>query len=648
MIPFVAASLISALAALALTEVYQLQVRHRQEAARVDVVAHLGAVRGLLEGALTAPLLVTRGLVANIIQHGDVSDANFAGTAAIVLMDYPSIRNLTLARGTVIAAVYPLTANQAVLGVDYRSRADQWATVERAIQSRRPVVAGPVNLIQGGSALIGRVPIFLPAKKGGDPSLFGLLSVVIDIPSIFASAGISQDDVPIAVAIRGHDGLGRAGGMVWGDEAIFDRDAVEMDVTLPDGTWRLAATPRDGWEVTNGELRVTRLLGGALWLFVAFASFGTAFYAMSLRCARGRIAESEERYRALVETAPMAVCVHRDGRIIFANTEAHRMVGAPDADGLVGANVLDLVHPESKALAEERISSVMAEGGKSPVAAYDCVTLDGRIINADVASTRVMLDGRPAVLSLIHDVTLQHRAAAERERLVLSLQRSNEDLQQFAYIASHDLQEPLRNVASYVQLLARRYRGRLDHDADEFIGYAVGGARRMQEMITDLLEYSRIQEEGDAGGTTDSRKVVERVLSDLAIVIDESGALVEVDQLPMICCREHELGRIFLNLIGNAIKYRRPDIIPRVRISAHWDDRFWTFSVTDNGIGIAPEYYEQIFSLFTRLHPRSSFGGTGIGLAICRKLIQHNGGRIWVEAGEGQGSRFRFTLPAAR
>ena len=646
LVPFGAAVLISVLAALTLLEVYQLQVGRRHEAARADVVAQLGAIRARLEGTLTAPLLITRGLVANIIQRGGITDAEFSENAAILLTDYPMIRNITLARGTVISAVYPVTANRAVLGVDYRSRADQWVSVERAISSRRPVVAGPVQLIQGGTALIGRVPIFLPGMGRGDSKFYGLISVVIDIPSVFSGAGIGNGGLPITLAIRGRDGLGAAGSMIWGDPSVFAANAVEMDVSLPDGSWRMGGLPKDGWSGSDGELQLTRLLGGFLWFVVVLASFGTAFYASSLRRARERIAESEERYRALMETAPVAVCVHRDGKIIFANSATARLIGAEDAGRLEGLSVMDVVHPDCHELARIRIASVMSDGGQNPPTEQKFITLDGRIIDADVISSRVMLNGRPAVLSILRDVTLEHQAAAERDRLVGGLQRSNDDLQQFAYIASHDLQEPLRNVASYVQLLGKRYQGRLDSDADEFIAYAVDGAKRMQEMITDLLDYSRLQVEGEESVPTDSRKVVDRVLSDLSAHISDCDALVELGALPVVLCREHELGRIFLNLVGNALKYRRQDVPPRIQILARLSDRVWTFSVSDNGIGISPEYRDKVFSLFTRLHSRRSYGGTGIGLAICRKLIQHNGGQIWVEESSAGGCCFKFTLAA--
>lgn len=644
-LPFVVAGVISLLAVVALMEVYRLQAERREETVRADVVSHLSAIRSRLEGVLTEPLLVTRGLQADIIVHGSISDSEFSQLSAAILADYPAIRNLTLAQGTVIRAVFPEKGNRAALGVDYRSRPDQWPTVERAIKTRKPVLAGPVALVQGGLALIGRVPVFLPVAPGGPSEFHGLISVVIDIPVIFATAGVDAETLPISLAVRGRDGLGAEGGMVWGDEAIFAANPIETDVLLPGGSWRLAAMPKGGWDVDNPELRVTRQLGGVLALLVLLASFGTAFYIRSLRQARWRMAESEERYRALVETSPMAVCVHRDGTVIFANSAGLRMAGAASEADFLGCDIFALIDPDQHDLVRQRIGIIMDEAGKVPATELRVTTLDGRAINAEVVSTRVMMDSRPAVLSVITDVTLRHEAEAERERLVENLRRSNEDLLQFAYIASHDLQEPLRNVASYVQLLGRRYRGKLDHDADQFIDFAVGGVKRMQEMIADLLEYSRLSEAGEEGKVVDTRVLVDLVLSDLTAAIGECAATVEVGALPVVTAREHELGRIFQNLIGNALKYRRKGVPPLIRIGTERGPQDWIFTVSDNGIGIADDYKDRIFTMFQRLHARDTYDGTGIGLAICRKLVQHNGGRIWVESEEGRGSVFRFTLP---
>lgn len=421
-----------------------------------------------------------------------------------------------------------------------------------------------------------------------------------------------------------------------------------MEVSLPDGAWAMAAIPRGGWNRDDGQLRVIGGLGAVLLLLTALASFGWAFHALRQRQAQRRVAESEERYRALVETAPMAVIVHRDGAILFANTQASRMLKVRRGTALEGREVLNFVDSGSRQALAQRVEAVLAEPEAVAGGAIRCLTAEGDPVEAEVVSTRVTLEGRPAVLSVIHDVTARHRAEAERERLLESLRRSNEDLQQFAYIASHDLQEPLRNVASYVQLLARRYRGRLDADADDFIAYAVGGTKRMQEMIANLLDYSRLRHDDGQPERVDSRQPLDEALADLGTAIEESGAVVEVvGIMPAVTARRVELARVFQNLIGNAIKYRRRDTVPRIRVSARRDSLDWVFSVADNGIGMDPASLDHIFTLFQRLHSRETYDGTGIGLAICRKLVQHNGGRIWAEAEPGRGSTFHFTLPAA-
>jgi light-regulated signal transduction histidine kinase (bacteriophytochrome) len=227
------------------------------------------------------------------------------------------------------------------------------------------------------------------------------------------------------------------------------------------------------------------------------------------------------------------------------------------------------------------------------------------------------------------------------------LARSNEDLEQFAYVASHDLQEPLRMVTSYVQLLARRYQGRLDSDANEFIGFAADGAVRMRKLINDLLTYSRVGMRGNELEPTDSEAALAQSVNDLKVAIEESGALVTHDPLPTVMADRPQLGQLFQNLIGNAIKFRSNEP-PRVHISASRNGNGWTFSVRDNGIGIAPEYSERIFVIFQRLHSREEYAGTGIGLAICKKIVDRHGGRIWVNSEVGKGATFYFTLPAVK
>jgi len=238
---------------------------------------------------------------------------------------------------------------------------------------------------------------------------------------------------------------------------------------------------------------------------------------------------------------------------------------------------------------------------------------------------------------------LRREAEEDLARKVEELARSNAELEQFAYVASHDLQEPLRMVAAYTQLLGERYRGKLDENADKFIGYASEGALRMQTLIQDLLAFSRIGRNGAALGHVDCGAVMDEVLLSLGPAMEETGALVTHTALPVVWADRSQMVQVFQNLIGNAIKFRGED--PAISVQAEKAGEQWLFSVSDNGIGIAPEYAENIFVVFQRLHARTEYPGNGIGLAICKKIIQRYGGKIWVEPRAGHGSIFKFTMP---
>jgi light-regulated signal transduction histidine kinase (bacteriophytochrome) len=224
------------------------------------------------------------------------------------------------------------------------------------------------------------------------------------------------------------------------------------------------------------------------------------------------------------------------------------------------------------------------------------------------------------------------------------LTRSNQELQQFAFVASHDLQEPLRMITSYTQLLAKRYRGKLDADADEFIGYAVDGARRIQGLISDLLNYSRVGAYGGEFLLTDCEAIITATLKNLEAVIGESNAVVHHDGLPTVNGDRIQLTQLFQNLVSNAIKYHCVQA-PQIHISCDRQEHSWLFCVRDNGIGIDPQFAEKVFVIFQRLHTKEAYPGNGIGLAICKKIVEHHGGKIWVESEVGQGSKFYFTIP---
>ncbi len=238
----------------------------------------------------------------------------------------------------------------------------------------------------------------------------------------------------------------------------------------------------------------------------------------------------------------------------------------------------------------------------------------------------------------------RRHAEQELARKVEELARSNRDLEQFAYVASHDLQEPLRMVATYTQLLGERYKGKLDEKADKYIAYAVDGALRMQTLINDLLVYSRVGRNRAEPEQVSCAGIVQRAARNLEATINESGAVLDCRDLPELYVKAAPLVQVFQNLISNAVKFRGPEP-PRIGISAHRQGEQWVFEVSDNGIGIAPEHAEDIFVIFKRLHTRAEYPGSGIGLAICKKIIEQMGGSIWVESQPGQGATFKFTLP---
>ncbi|MGI8745973.1 MAG: PAS domain S-box protein [Bryobacteraceae bacterium] len=319
---------------------------------------------------------------------------------------------------------------------------------------------------------------------------------------------------------------------------------------------------------------------------------------------------------------------------------------------------LERVHPEDRADTQRIIQSAFDERGS-----FDH---DHRIICPDgsvrtlQARGQMSLDeaGHPIrMVGTAQDITERKRIEEEIRRLnaglekrveerTADLQRSNDDLQQFAYVSSHDLQEPLRTIISYTQLLEKRYRDRLDAQADEFIGFVVEGAQRMSALIADLLAYSRVTNAGPSAlSFVDVEAVVASVTMSLTTAAKETGAEIRHDPLPTVCGDEYQLIVLFQNLIANAIKYRGADA-PQIRISAERSGQDWLFSVHDNGIGIETEYRERIFGLFKRLHGRD-VPGTGLGLAICKKVVERHGGRIWVESQPRAGSTFRFTLPEA-
>ena len=366
--------------------------------------------------------------------------------------------------------------------------------------------------------------------------------------------------------------------------------------------------------------------------------------------------QGEERIRGLLQSAPDPwIVLDPECRIVLLNDQMEAQFGYTQQE-ILGLDITSLLPrglPEKFLPLEKRQASNQdpIEPCDNPSPVSHTVEVLGRRKNgsefiAEMTVSSIETSDGVLTSAALRDIEERRKSERHLEQIRLELERSNEELQRFAYVTSHDLQEPLRMVASYVQLLARRYRGQLDSDADEFIGFAVDGCVRMKQLIQDLLAYSRAGAHENSLRNISVESVVDHALANLRSVIKESGAEITRDPLPSILADETQLVQIFQNLVGNAIKYRRAAALC-IHISAtRGNSNEWIFSVKDNGRGIESAYFEKIFVIFQRLQAEKGADGTGIGLAICKRMIERFGGRIWVESEPEVGSTFYFTMPS--
>ncbi len=355
--------------------------------------------------------------------------------------------------------------------------------------------------------------------------------------------------------------------------------------------------------------------------------------------------QREKRFSdAIIDTLPgIFYLFDEQGRFLRWNANLERVSQYSGAE-VAAISPLDLFVGTDREEISHRIAQVFRDGHATAQA--DFVAKDGTGTPYFFTGQRVVFDDRPCLIGMGIDITERKRAEDVLRRRTQELARSNADLEQFAYVASHDLQEPLRAVSSYTQLLARRYRERLDGDAQRFIDRSIAAVARMQALIRDLLAYSRIATRGELFQPIDCEAVLRDVLDDLQAAIAETGAAVTHTALPVVPGDASQLGQLFQNLIGNAIKFRG-EAPPLVHLAAGRVGSRWRFSVRDNGIGIEREYADRIFVIFQRLHSRRAYPGTGVGLAICKKIVERHGGRIWVDSEPGRGTEVFFELPAS-
>ncbi len=463
-----------------------------------------------------------------------------------------------------------------------------------------------------------------------------------------------------------NDAMARMYGHERAEEIVGAKPADLLPRSVPVNDEYLRAAVRSGYRLVDFESQVidaegnvryrSNNLSGVIEDGILLRAWGTQRDITESKEAERRIKEAENRFRALVERIPAVTYIEDVDRgeapttdFLYISPQIESMFGYSPEEWMADPDFfVKHLHPEDRerVLAEDERTEVTGEPFRVE---YRQFARDGRVIW--VRDEAVLIHDEAGVplywLGVQLDITDRKEAEEELAARAEDLRRSNAELEQFAYVASHDLQEPLRMVASYTQLLARRYRGRLDPDADEFISYAIDGVERMQVLINDLLEYSRVGTRGRELTAVESGAALEAALANLRVAIEEGGARVEVaGELPRVKGDETQLVQLFQNLIANAIKFGGEGPV-EVGVGASRRGGEWMFWVKDDGIGIEGQYAERIFKIFQRLHGKGEYAGTGIGLAVCKKIVERHGGRIWAESeGLGKGATFYFTLPA--
>jgi PAS domain S-box-containing protein len=414
-------------------------------------------------------------------------------------------------------------------------------------------------------------------------------------------------------------------------------------------------TVRAGWASDAfTEALATATIAVVTGAFVLSASRVTEEQEAAGAVAREELRESDERHSRLFESMEQGVVYQMsDGTVVSANPAAERILGIT-LDQMKGRVLTDplsrCVRDDGSDLTGEEHPAILALRSRRPIlgmkmGVFHPVENQYRWVLVDAVPDFHPGDASPFhCYTIFSDITERKRAEDKLSDALAELERSNRDLAQFASIASHELQEPLRMVGIYTQLLAKRYEGQLDEKAQKYVAYAVDGAIRMQRLVNDLLTYAHVNTHGDPIVPTDAGRVLGQVIGDLAAAIEESGAVITHEELPLVRAEASQLWQVFQNLLANALKFRSEEV-PRVHVSVRDEGRDWVFAVRDNGIGIDRQFADKIFEVFQRLHTRPENLGTGIGLAVCRRIVERHGGRIWFESEPGQGSTFFFTVP---
>ncbi len=658
---------------------------------RTEFNAAIAEVRGNLDARITAYAQILHGAAALFAASDSVSRVQWNRYVSALDLDrhYPAISAIAFARvvgdgerddfvhemrssGVADFSIRPsghrdryvvntyaepfVGANVKALGYDMWQDADRRETMERARTTGQPAITQRITLrVDEATNPVPAFIMYLPAYRRDQSQLYGFVLGPFRMPMLMQDLlGRNQEQVALAI----HDGTDpNPGNLFYQSDAIGGpaRPLLSSRQTIQIGgrTWTLDFFSRPALEARVASDRPMLVL--AIGLTLALLLSGITWSLVTTRERAERIAldktrslrESEQKYRNIIDTTAEGYwLINAPERItVEVNAALCDMLGYP-AEEIIGKSPLEFADKANQAIFVNQMARAQTVDQRH----YEVVlkAKDGRDVHTHFNATAIRdSDGKlRGSFSFVTDITTQRLAELALARRTAELERSNAELEQFAHIASHDLREPLRTVSSFVGMLARRYGDCLDQDGREFIAYAKDGAERMNTLVLNLLDFSRIGRGTESPTPVALGEVVTEVRHILAGRLESAAARVVVEgELPTVMGNRMLLERLMQNLIDNGIKYNSAERPPEIRISARRESNEWIIAVADNGIGIEPEYFLRIFGIFQRLHTPDKFEGTGIGLAICKKIVEQLGGRIWVESHPGEGSTFSFALP---
>ncbi|MDP1525215.1 MAG: ATP-binding protein [Rhodocyclaceae bacterium] len=633
--------------------------RSRQQA---RVLEQLALLQSRLEGNLRSNVLLVRGLVSVIATQPTMTQAQFERAAKPLFSGRSQLRNIGAAPDMVIRYMYPLVGNEQAIGLDYRKTPAQFAAAERARAAGEIVLAGPLNLTQGGVGLIARLPVFLDdqAVEPGKPVKFwGLISAVIDVEALYRDSGLHDETLTIDVALRGRDALGAAGEVFFGDAALFEQESLQRVVNLPVGQWVIAARPKSGWALPHPwQLHLVFLVAGIL---IVGPLLLLGLNERRRHQAEVRLSRSEDWLSLAIVASNLVVWDWdiNSGRLT-GNPPLSTQLGLPDKSIEPGIDAVKArMHPEDIAQVEAAIEALLHDVSpkletdfrlRDAGNAWRWFRVHGKVVARDVTDQPVRMAG------VLQDVTSLKEVVRQLEIARASAEAASHAKSEFLATMSHEIRTPMNGVLGMAELLMTTP---LDDEQREFVHTLQNSGRSLLNIINDILDFSKIE----AG-----RLTIETINFDLGGLLSEvcalmrprateKGLLLELDcpaDLPAgLVGDAHRIRQVLVNLIGNAIKFTQ---VGRVDVEVGWRPQdegrlaLVRISVRDTGIGIARDAQDRLFTHFTQVDASTTrrFGGTGLGLAICKRLIEAMGGRIACSSAPNEGACFWFELPLPR